>query len=107
MFRTAERQEDGELAVQTERADTWLERRFQIEARGSTVGGEVRAGITTFLTMAYIIFVNPIILSNAIDVEGVFPQLLTVTCMAAAFGTLVMGLWANLPFALAPGMGLN
>lgn len=95
------------MAVRTAPGDTWLERRFHIEARGSTVGGEVRAGITTFLTMAYIIFVNPIILSNAIDVEGVFPQLLTVTCLAAAFGTLVMGLWANLPFALAPGMGLN
>ncbi|MFP3914482.1 MAG: NCS2 family permease [Actinomycetota bacterium] len=95
------------MAVTSAPEGTWLERRFHVEARGSTVGGEVRAGLTTFLTMAYIIFVNPVILSNAIDVEGVFPQLLTVTCAAAAVGTLIMGLWANLPFALAPGMGLN
>jgi adenine/guanine/hypoxanthine permease len=84
-----------------------LDRYFRITERGSTVGTEVRAGITTFLAMAYILFVNPDILSNAIDVEGVFPQLLTVTALAAAFGTLLMALWANLPFALAPGMGLN
>lgn len=84
-----------------------LDRYFQISERGSTVGTEVRAGITTFLAMAYILFVNPSILSNAIDVEDVFPQLLTVTALAAAFGTLVMALWAKLPFALAPGMGLN
>ncbi|MBY5164031.1 NCS2 family permease [Salsipaludibacter albus] len=84
-----------------------LDRYFHVTERGSTISTEVRAGITTFLTMAYIIFVNPSILSNAIDVEGAFPQLLTVTCLAAAFGTLVMALWANLPFALAPGLGLN
>lgn len=85
----------------------WLERQFHIAERGSTPGGEIRAGITTFLTMAYIIFVNPAILSTAIDFDGAFPQLLTVTCLAAAIGTLIMALWANLPFALAPGMGLN
>ena len=84
-----------------------LDRFFHISERGSDVGTEVRAGITTFLAMAYIIFVNPAILSNAIDFEGAFPQLLTVTALAAAFGTLLMALWAKLPFALAPGMGLN
>ena len=84
-----------------------LDRYFHITERGSTVGTELRAGITTFLAMAYIIFVNPAILSQAIDFEGAFPQLLTVTALAAAFGTLVMALWAKLPFALAPGMGLN
>lgn len=88
-------------------ADSWLDRRFQISERGSTVGTELRAGVTTFLTMAYIIFVNPSILSAAIDVEGAIPQLVTVTCFAAAIGTIVMALWANLPFALAPGLGLN
>ncbi len=97
----------AETIETVERDASWVERQFHIAERGSTTGGEVRAGITTFLTMAYIIFVNPAILSNAIDVEGVFPQLLTVTCMAAAIGTLIMALWANLPFALAPGMGLN
>lgn len=84
-----------------------LDRFFMISERGSTVGTEIRAGITTFLAMAYIIFVNPAILSNAIDFEGAFPQLLTVTALAAGIGTLIMGLWAKLPFALAPGMGLN
>lgn len=87
-----------------------LDRYFQITERGSDVGTEVRAGITTFLAMAYIIFVNPAILGNGIFVNSpgdLFPQLLTVTAMAAAFGTLLMALWAKLPFALAPGMGLN
>lgn len=82
-----------------------LDRYFEISERGSTVGTEVRAGITTFLAMAYIVFVNPAILSNAIDFDGAFPQLLTVTALAAAFGTLLMALWAKLPFAMAPGMG--
>lgn len=89
------------------RAQSGLDRHFKVSERGSTLGTEVRAGLTTFLTMAYIIFVNPSILSSAIDVEGAFPQLLTVTCLAAAIGTLAMSLWANLPFALAPGLGLN
>lgn len=57
--------------------------------------------------MAYIIFVNPLILSNAITVDNAIPQLVTVTALAAAFGTLLMAVWAKLPFALAPGMGLN
>ena len=84
-----------------------LDRYFMVTERGSTIGTEVRAGITTFLAMAYIIFVNPLILSNAITVDNAIPQLVTVTALAAAFGTLVMALWAKLPFALAPGMGLN
>jgi adenine/guanine/hypoxanthine permease len=96
------------MAATVDRDTTgWLERQFHIAERGSTPGGEIRAGVTTFLTMAYIIFVNPAILSTAIDFDGAFPQLLTVTCLAAAIGTLIMALWANLPFALAPGMGLN
>jgi len=65
---------------------------------------EIRAGITTFLTMAYIIFVNPAILSQAgMPFEGV----VFATCVASALATLVMGLYAGYPFALAPGMGLN
>ncbi|MGI9609838.1 MAG: solute carrier family 23 protein, partial [Acidimicrobiia bacterium] len=84
-----------------------LDKYFMITERGSTVGTEIRAGVTTFLAMAYIIFVNPAILSNAIDFDGAFPQLLTVTALAAGIGTLIMALWAKLPFALAPGMGLN
>ena len=81
-----------------------LERLFQIKAQGSTVKREVIAGFTTFLTMAYIIFVNPSMLSEAgMDYGAVF----VATCLAAAIGCLVMGLWANYPVALAPGMGLN
>lgn len=95
------------MATVTGEKSSFLDRYFKISQRGSTVATEVRAGLTTFLAMAYIIFVNPAILSNAIDFDGAFPQLLTVTCMAAAFGTLIMALWANLPYALAPGMGLN
>lgn len=84
-----------------------LDTYFKITERGSTVGREIRAGVTTFLAMAYIVFVNPSILSNAITIDDATAQLVTVTALAAAFGTLVMGLWANLPYALAPGMGLN
>lgn len=81
-----------------------LERLFQIKAQGSTVKREIIAGFTTFLTMAYIIFVNPSMLSEAgMDYGAVF----VATCLAAAIGCLVMGLWANYPVALAPGMGLN
>jgi AGZA family xanthine/uracil permease-like MFS transporter len=81
-----------------------LNKYFQIEAAGSTVKREVLAGVTTFLTMAYIIFVNPSILQNAgMDFGAVF----MATCLAAAFGSAFMGLYANYPIALAPGMGLN
>jgi AGZA family xanthine/uracil permease-like MFS transporter len=81
-----------------------LERLFKIEARGSTVSREAAAGVTTFLTMAYIIFVNPDILGATGMDKG---ALITATILAAAIGTLLSGLWANVPFAMAPGMGLN
>ncbi|OVE82493.1 guanine permease [bacterium M21] len=84
--------------------DKMLEKIFKIAAHGSTPRREVMAGATTFLTMAYIIFVNPEILSMAGMEKG---ALITATCLAAAFGTLLVGLWANVPFAMAPGMGLN
>lgn len=85
-----------------------LDRFFGISSSGSTVPIELRAGLTTFLTMSYIIFVNPNVLGNAIDVgPTTFVQLLSVTCIAAMFGSLVMGLIARYPFAQAPGMGLN
>ncbi|PAU88510.1 guanine permease [Pseudomonas sp. WN033] len=81
-----------------------LEKLFQLKAHGTTVRTEVIAGLTTFLTMAYIIFVNPAMMSDAgIDPGAAF----VATCLAAAIGTLIMGLWANYPIALAPGMGLN
>jgi len=87
-----------------------MERRFGLERHGTSIGIEVRAGVTTFVTMAYILFVNPNILQNAISLgEGAntFGQLLTATALAAAVGTALMGLLARYPFALAPGMGLN
>jgi AGZA family xanthine/uracil permease-like MFS transporter len=81
-----------------------LDSYFKLGEHGTTVKREVLAGCTTFLTMAYITFINPAILSDAgMDFGAVF----VATCVAAAFGTLVMGLYANYPIALAPGMGLN
>ncbi|MGL4308712.1 NCS2 family permease [Cetobacterium sp. SF1] len=77
---------------------------FKVEERGSTIRTEVIGGITTFLTMAYIIFVNPAILSATGMDKG---ALITVTCLATAIGTAIAAFWANAPFALAPGMGLN
>ncbi len=86
-----------------------VDRYFGVTDAGSSLSLELRSGLTTFLTMAYILFVNPSILSGAIAVEGVdvIPQLLTATALAAAIGTLLMALLARYPFALAPGMGLN
>lgn len=81
-----------------------LDRYFKLSENGTTVRTEVLAGITTFLTMAYIVFVNPAILADAgIDRGAAF----VATCLAAAIGTAIMGLYANYPVALAPGMGLN
>ncbi len=83
---------------------------FGLTARGTNVRTEVVAGITTFMTMAYIVFVNPAILGKVTDVAGrqlPFPALLTSTALVAAVTTLAMGLFANLPLALAAGMGLN
>ena len=84
--------------------DNILDRTFGLSAKGVTASSEIRAGITTFLTMAYILFVNPSMLA----LTGIpFEDALFATAIAAFVGCIVMGLWANLPFALAPGMGLN
>jgi AGZA family xanthine/uracil permease-like MFS transporter len=81
-----------------------LEKKFALAAHGTNVRTEVIAGITTFLTMAYIIFVNPDILSSTgMDRDAVF----VATCLAAALGSAIMALWANWPIGMAPGMGLN
>jgi AGZA family xanthine/uracil permease-like MFS transporter len=82
-----------------------LERVFRIAERDTTVRREVLGGLTTFLTMAYILFVNPAILGA----EGglAFPQVLTVTALVAGVMTIAMGLVANYPFAIASGLGLN
>lgn len=81
-----------------------LEKLFKLKENQTTLKQEVVAGLTTFLTMAYIIFVNPMMLADAgMDHGAVF----VATCLAAAVGCLIMGLMANYPIALAPGMGLN
>ncbi|MFP5298320.1 MAG: NCS2 family permease [Actinomycetota bacterium] len=82
---------------------------FRITERGSTVRTEVIAGITTFMTMAYILFLNPIILSGP-DAEGTTlapGAVLTVTALAAGLMTIAMGVFSNYPFAIAAGLGLN
>jgi len=82
----------------------WLDQHFGVTAKGSTLRTEFLAGFATFLTMAYIIVVNPAILSTAgLDFGAVF----VATIIAAMVGSAIMGFWANWPVALAPGMGLN
>jgi adenine/guanine/hypoxanthine permease len=81
-----------------------MDDRFGLTDAGVTWQSEMRAGLTTFMTMAYILLVNPAMLSGA----GMpFNDVLFATAIAAFIGCTVMGMWANLPFALAPGMGLN
>jgi AGZA family xanthine/uracil permease-like MFS transporter len=83
---------------------------FGITERGSTMRTEIAAGITTWLTMAYILFVNPAILGAVTDSQGVsltFPEVLTVTALVAGVMTLAMGIYGKYPFAIAAGLGLN
>ena len=81
-----------------------MNRFFDLPSHGTTIRTEILAGVTTFLSMAYITVVNPAILSDAgMDFGAVF----VATCLAAAVGSAVMGLWANYPIAQAPGMGQN
>ncbi|TKX58440.1 NCS2 family permease [Halorubrum sp. SS7] len=89
-----------------------LAARFDVEEHDSDVRTELIAGLTTFLAMSYIIVVNPAILSEAIQIEGygqgeVFQMIAIATILSAAIGTAVMALYANRPFGLAPGLGLN
>jgi AGZA family xanthine/uracil permease-like MFS transporter len=81
-----------------------LDRYFRLTENRTTPRIEILAGVTTFLAMAYIVFVNPSILGETgMDTGAIF----VATCLAAAIGTLIMGLWARYPIAQAPGMGLN
>lgn len=95
-----------------------LEQYFKISQRGSSIGREVRGGVVTFLTMAYIIVLNPIILSNVADADGKFlgggsaagsgfATIAAVTALVAGLLTILMGVVANFPLALATGLGLN
>ena len=81
-----------------------LEKLFKLKENHTTVKTEILAGITTFMTMAYILAVNPSVLgATGMDQGAIF----TATVLAAVIGTVCMALFANYPFALAPGMGLN
>ncbi len=93
------------MSEQAEKSEkTFLDRRFGLTQNGTTVRTEFVAAVTTFLTMVYIVFVNPVILGNAgMDKGAVF----VATCLAASVSTLAMAFLANYPIALAPGMGLN
>ncbi|MEX2406128.1 MAG: solute carrier family 23 protein, partial [Actinomycetota bacterium] len=87
-----------------------LEGYFHLRERGTDVRTEVIAGLATWLTMAYILVVNPAILSSLPDVNGTqlpFDQLVTVTALAAGVLTIAMGIFTNYPFAMAAGLGLN
>ena len=90
----------------------FLERYFKFAANGTTLGRDTMAGVTTFVVMSYIIFVNPQILSfagiPALADQGLpFNQVLAATCLVAGVMTIVMGLYTNKAYALAPGLGLN
>src|SRR5690242_162058 len=87
-----------------------VDRFFEITARQSTVGTEIRGGLVTFIAMAYIIVLNPIILSSPKDVTGQslnFAQVSATTALAAGTMTILFGLIARLPFAFAAGLGIN
>ncbi len=87
------------------RSTGFLDRFFHLAENRTAIRTEILAGVTTYLTMAYIIFVNPAILSTNTGMD--FGAVFAATCLAAAISTLIMGLYANYPVALAPGMGLN
>jgi len=89
-----------------------LERLFKFKANGTSLRTDTLAGLTTFMVMAYIIFLNPIILSfagnKALESKGLpFAAVLTSTCLVAGVMTLIMGLYTNRAYALAPGLGIN
>src|SRR6476620_6560127 len=87
-----------------------LDEFFELSARGSTLGAEIRGGVVTFIAMAYIVVLNPIILSEAADVDGNrldFAQVSAATSLAAGAMTILFGLIARLPFAFAAGLGIN
>jgi AGZA family xanthine/uracil permease-like MFS transporter len=81
-----------------------IDRFFRIKERNTSLRQEIIGGLTTFLTMSYIIFLHPNMLAETGMDKG---ALITITCVASFIGTLIVGIWANVPFALAPGLGLN
>ncbi|HET7571826.1 MAG TPA: NCS2 family permease [Gaiellaceae bacterium] len=90
--------------------DSFLERRFRFAEHGTTLGRDTMAGVTTFIVMSYIIFLNPIILTSVKPSAGAalpFEGVVTATCVVAAVMTIAMGLYTNRAYALAPGLGIN
>ncbi len=102
----AERTLDRSRGARGDAAGGVLERVFKLRAWGTTVGTELLAGLTTFMVMAYIIFVNPTILTTTQQEAG-FPGITTATCLVAGVMTILMGLVTNRAFAIAPGLGIN
>jgi adenine/guanine/hypoxanthine permease len=87
-----------------------LERRFRFAEHGTTLARDTMAGLTTFIVMSYIIFLNPIILTSVKPKTGAplpFEGVVTATCIVAAVMTILMGLYSNKAYALAPGLGIN
>jgi AGZA family xanthine/uracil permease-like MFS transporter len=96
--------------VETPEPKNGFDRFFEITRRGSTIGTEVRGGVVTFVTMAYIVILNPIILSSGVDVAGDtlgFTQVAATTALTAGVMTVLFGLVTRLPFAFAAGLGIN
>jgi adenine/guanine/hypoxanthine permease len=102
----------SETAAPSGGGQSLLDRRFGFAANGTTLGRDTMAGVTTFIVMSYIIFVNPQIL-GFVGIEGLeeiglpFNQVLAATCLVAGVMTILMGLYTNMAYAIAPGLGLN
>jgi AGZA family xanthine/uracil permease-like MFS transporter len=100
----------GSLSTRRFSISTRLEQRFRLQEQQTNAAAEIRAGLATFMVMAYIIFVNPSLLGSVADPTGeklAFPAVLTATCLTSGTLCILMGFLSNYPFALAPGMGLN
>jgi len=100
----------GSLSTRRFSISARLEQRFRLQEQQTNAAAEIRAGLATFMVMAYIIFVNPSLLGSVADPTGeklAFPAVLTATCLTSGTLCILMGLLSNYPFALAPGMGLN
>jgi len=90
--------------------ESFLEWRFRFAAHGTTLGRDTMAGVTTFIVMSYIIFLNPIILTSVKQADGkmlAFEGVVTATCVVAAVMTMAMGFYTNKAYALVPGLGIN
>ena len=86
---------------------TRMEKIFELKKHGTNVKTEIIAGLTTFFAMAYIIFLNPVILGESSPAAMANTAVVTATCISAALGTWLVGILSNYPMAQAPGLGLN